>query len=83
MGKLFAVAQPGAVYSEPVTVREHTVITASEVKVGMGFGFGMGGGTAPAETEGRRRVIKNRSSEKLPAGLAEGAEGAAPPVPAR
>lgn len=51
--KLFAVAQPGAVYSEPVTVGERTVITASEVKVGMGFGFGTGGGTGtmPAEDE--------------------------------
>ena len=51
--KLFAVAQPGAVYSEPVAVGERTVMTASEVKVGMGFGFGTGGGagTGPAEDE--------------------------------
>jgi uncharacterized spore protein YtfJ len=42
--KLFDVAQPGSVYSEPVTVGDHTVITASEVSVGMGFGLGMGGG---------------------------------------
>jgi uncharacterized spore protein YtfJ len=42
--KLFAVAQPGSVYGEPLTVGEHTVITASEVSVGMGFGYGMGGG---------------------------------------
>ena len=49
--KLFAVAQPGAVFSEPVTVGEHTVITASEVKVGMGFGYGSGGGTGAAAAE--------------------------------
>jgi uncharacterized spore protein YtfJ len=47
MEKLIDVAQPGAVYGEPVTAGEHTVITASEVKVGMGFGFGSGGGTGP------------------------------------
>jgi len=51
--KLFAVAQPGVVFSEPVTVGEYTVITASEVKVGMGVGYGLGGGTgtAPAQDE--------------------------------
>lgn len=48
MEKLMAVAQPGAVYSEPFTSGDYTVITASEVSVGMGFGFGIGGGTGPA-----------------------------------
>jgi len=43
MEKLFDAARPSAVYGEPVTVGDHTVITASEVKVGMGFGFGAGG----------------------------------------
>jgi uncharacterized spore protein YtfJ len=47
--KLFEVAQPEAVFSEPVTAGEYTVITASEVSVGMGFGYGIGGGTAPEE----------------------------------
>jgi uncharacterized spore protein YtfJ len=52
--KLTDVAQPGAVYGEPVTVDDHTVITASEVSVGLGFGYGLGGGTEPgsAATEG-------------------------------
>ena len=42
IGKLFAVAQPSAVYSEPVTFDKHahSIITASEVMVGMGFGHG-------------------------------------------
>jgi uncharacterized spore protein YtfJ len=57
--KLFAVAQPGAVYGEPVTAEGHTVITASEVSVGMGFGYGIGGGSAGA----RRR---QRESEDEP-----------------
>jgi len=42
--KLFDVARPGSVYAEPVSIGEHTLITASEVSVGMGFGFGIGGG---------------------------------------
>jgi len=49
--KLFDVAQPSAVYGEPATIGDHTVITASEVKVGMGFGFG-GGGAPGAEGAG-------------------------------
>jgi uncharacterized spore protein YtfJ len=51
--KLFAVAQPGAVFSGPVTVGEHTLITASEVNVGMGFGYGVGSraGFKPVEDE--------------------------------
>ncbi|MEW5989332.1 MAG: spore germination protein GerW family protein [Chloroflexota bacterium] len=46
--KLLAVAQPGAVFSQPVTSGEYTVITAAEVTAGMGFGFGFGGGSSPA-----------------------------------
>ena len=49
VGRLFDAAQPTAVFSEPVTVGEHTVITASEVKVGLGYGFGAGGSDAPEE----------------------------------
>lgn len=43
--KLFSVTRPEAVYSEPVTVNDYTVITASELWVGMGYGFGVGGNT--------------------------------------
>jgi len=49
--KLFAVAEPGAVFSEPLTVGERTLITAAEVKVGMGFGFGGGIGTDEASED--------------------------------
>lgn len=51
MRQLVAVAQPGAVYSEPVTSGDYTVITASEVSVGMGFGYGIGGGTSSQAAE--------------------------------
>jgi len=56
--KLFDVAQPGSVYAEPVTVGDHTLITASEVSVGMGFGLGFGGG------EGRSTPSQEMSEEE-------------------
>jgi uncharacterized spore protein YtfJ len=72
--KLFAVAQPGAVYSEPVTVGENTVITASEVSVGMGFGYGIGGG--PGQVGRRRRVGENEpQDERGEAGIGGGGGG--------
>jgi uncharacterized spore protein YtfJ len=51
IGKLFDVTRPDAVYSQPITVGEHTIITASEYTAGMGVGYGGGGGTGPAESE--------------------------------
>jgi uncharacterized spore protein YtfJ len=51
MEKLIGVAQPGAVYSQPITSGDYTIITASEVSVGMGFGYGMSGGTASEAAE--------------------------------
>jgi uncharacterized spore protein YtfJ len=44
--RLFAVARPESVFSQPVTAHDQTLITASEVRVGMGFGFGSGEGTS-------------------------------------
>lgn len=51
LDKLFAVTQPGAVYSEPVQAEGQTVITLSEVTVAVGFGYGIGegSGTPPAD----------------------------------
>ena len=49
--KLFTVAQPGAVFGEPVSAAGRTIITASEVYVGMGVGFGVGAGSGPVEDE--------------------------------
>lgn len=52
MGRLFDAARPEAVYGEPVTQGDYTVITASEISVGMGYGYGGGGGVGPSpETE--------------------------------
>jgi uncharacterized spore protein YtfJ len=49
VGRLFEVAKPGVIFSEPVAAEGRTVITASEVTIGMGIGFGVGGGTGTAE----------------------------------
>jgi uncharacterized spore protein YtfJ len=49
--KLFEVAQPSAVYGEPVAAGDYTVITASEVKIGMGYGYGAGGSVEAAGAE--------------------------------
>jgi uncharacterized spore protein YtfJ len=44
--KIFAAAQPGAVFGQPVDAGSYTLITASEVTSGGGFGVGMGRGPA-------------------------------------
>jgi uncharacterized spore protein YtfJ len=49
IGRLFEVAKPGVIFSEPVTAEGRTVITASEISIGMGIGFGIGGGTGSTE----------------------------------
>lgn len=49
--RLFDVARPEAVFSEPVTVGEQVVITASEVNAGVGIGFGGGMGTTEPDEE--------------------------------
>jgi uncharacterized spore protein YtfJ len=73
--KLFAVAQPGAVYSEPVTIGEHTVITASEVKVGMGFGYGGGFGSDAELDEGEAPSEEELEGEWTDVGYGGGGGG--------
>jgi len=48
--RLFAVAEPGAVYSAPQTIGDQVVITAAEVSIGLGFGYG--GGNSPENRGG-------------------------------
>jgi uncharacterized spore protein YtfJ len=45
--KIFATAQPGAVFGPPVESGSFTIITASEVTSGGGFGVGMGRALTP------------------------------------
>ena len=52
--KVYAAAQPGAVYSEPVRAGNSTVITASEVTAAGGFGSGMGFG--PEASSGKKQA---------------------------
>jgi uncharacterized spore protein YtfJ len=49
LDKIFAAAQPGAVFGQPVESGSYTLITASEVTSGGGFGVGMGRGPAPKQ----------------------------------
>ncbi|HHX45198.1 MAG TPA: hypothetical protein GX714_14605 [Chloroflexi bacterium] len=42
--RLTEVTRPGAVFGEPMSAGENTVVTASEVFLAMGYGFGIGGG---------------------------------------
>jgi uncharacterized spore protein YtfJ len=46
LDKLIATARPNAVFGQPVTVGEYTVITATEVSCSLGVGLGGGGGEA-------------------------------------
>lgn len=71
LDKLFAVTQPGAVYSEPVHANGQTVITLSEVTVGMGFGYGIGEG-GPGAAGGKDA---DASEEGAPAGGGGGGGG--------
>ena len=57
LDKLVTTARAEAVFSQPVTQGEHTVITASEVSVAMGLGFGSGGGETPSETDEDGKMV--------------------------
>ena len=72
MEKLFAVAQPGTVYSEPVAAGEYAVITASEILVAAGSGYGVGGGTG-AETLEAETAVEAEEDERT--GLGGGGGG--------
>jgi uncharacterized spore protein YtfJ len=53
VARLSDAAQPSAVFGEPVTSGDRTVITACEVTMGLGFGYGMGSaGVKPSGGEG-------------------------------
>ncbi len=48
IARLFDVAKPDAIFGDPVTQGEYSVITASELAVGVGLGFGTGEGKSEA-----------------------------------
>ena len=70
--KLIATARPSAVFSQPVTAGDYTVITAAEVSIGVGFGSGGGGGgPQPAEkaaTDGEAQAQSENNGYGIGAG---------------
>jgi uncharacterized spore protein YtfJ len=76
VGRLFDVTQPSAVFSEPVTQGEHTVITASEVSVAMGAGYGSGAGSSPS-APGETTAADSESEEAVGFGGGGGGGGTA------
>lgn len=80
VGRLFAVAEPGTVYSEPVTAGDYTLITASEVRVGMGVGYGFGAGGEGSQddngSEGEEKgEVEADENAEGPAGFGAGGGG--------
>ena len=59
--KLIATARPNAVFGQPVTGGDYTVISAAEVSCGLGVGFGGGGGGAPMMSQ---PTLKSRSKAR-------------------
>jgi uncharacterized spore protein YtfJ len=49
---MFDITRPEAVYGQPVTAGDYTVITASELTASFGTGFGGGSGVSPNESDG-------------------------------
>lgn len=47
IGRLFDITSADAVYSQPITVGDHTIINASEYSATLGMGYGGGGGVGP------------------------------------
>ncbi len=62
--KLLTVAQPGAVFSEPMKAEGRTIITAAEVNVGLGIGFGFGGGTAASHPSKEQQQKKKKKVKR-------------------
>jgi uncharacterized spore protein YtfJ len=71
--RLFVAARSEAVYSQPVTSGNYTVITASEVTAGGGFGSGAGFG--PATSPSRKEQPGEEGSQAEPANSGGGGIG--------
>jgi uncharacterized spore protein YtfJ len=82
MERIFAAAQPGAVYNEPVVSGNYTIITASEVAAGGGFGSGMGFGpaTPSAKKQPDEEVSQVEQADSGGGGIGGGGGSAGRPV---
>jgi uncharacterized spore protein YtfJ len=80
--KIFAAAQPGAVYSQPVVAGNYTIITASEVTSGGGFGSGVGFGPAApsAKKQPGEEVSQSEQANSGGGGIGGGGGSAGRPV---
>jgi uncharacterized spore protein YtfJ len=76
--KLYAAAQPGAVFSEPVTSGNYTVIMASEVAAGGGFGSGSGFG--PFQKKANEQSPELQQPESGGSGIGGGGGSSGRPV---
>jgi uncharacterized spore protein YtfJ len=68
--KLIATARPTAVFGQPVTSGDYTVISVAEVSCGMGVGFGGGGsndGAAKSEPAVEEIAIEGETTEEVEA----------------
>jgi uncharacterized spore protein YtfJ len=52
LGRLFRIAEPGAVYSAPLAAGDRTVIVTSELSMSIGAGAGFGHNAAPDPSPG-------------------------------
>jgi uncharacterized spore protein YtfJ len=75
-------AQPSAVFGEPVTSGERTVIAACEVTIGLGFGYGMSsaGGQQPVEEGEAEGEAKGQPVPAVSGGGGGGGNAMARPV---
>ncbi len=78
--KVYAAAQPGAVFGEPVRAGNYTVITASEVTAGGGFGWGFGPVIQPQKKQTGEEVSQPQSQQTSSGGIGGGGGSSGRPV---
>jgi uncharacterized spore protein YtfJ len=73
--KIYSAAQSGAVYSDPVTAGNYTIITASEIAAGGGFGSGFGLGSTTPPPKPREEMAQPQAQPSTNAGGMGGGGG--------
>lgn len=80
LNRLYDVAQPNAVFSDPVVSGDHTVIMAQEVSVTLGTGYGGGGGISSTGEEQEHADTDESGSAGIGSGGGGGGTATARPV---
>jgi uncharacterized spore protein YtfJ len=78
--KIYSAAQPGAVYTEPVTAGSYTVITASKVIAGGGFGSGFEATVTPTQPLNEASPLQEESTNSTGGGIGGGGGSRGRPV---